>query len=154
MDHKTMQKNLEVKKKQMEELNDKMKTLQREIEQDKKQMVIGEAEQREQAEADFFRSTFDFEVTGENKTAINVVINGSYVVFNQKTEIIKIVDAQKEFDKFIEFENWLITNKLYAHSLSSFQDRSIGWYNLPFIDQLRNLTWTFNADGMVNDTSW
>lgn len=87
---------------------------------------------------------------------------GKYVVFDKECNIIKTVTCgnTEETDfKYISgegdsLENWLRDNKLYAHSCSSFLGRSLGWYNMTFKEQLKNLMWEFNTSGELKKTQW
>lgn len=87
---------------------------------------------------------------------------GKYVVFDKECNVIKTV-ACGNFDgadfNYVSgdgdsLENWLKENKLYAHSCSSFLGRSLGWYNMTFKEQLKNLMWEFSASGELKKTQW
>lgn len=50
-------------------------------------------------------------------------------------------------------ENWLRDNKLYGHNLSSFSRRVKAFYEMPFLDKLKNLGWEVKNEQLVN-TGW
>ena len=59
----------------------------------------------------------------------------------------------KEIDNPEIMSNWLRENKLYAHALSSFVERSPEFYALNFINKLEYLGWDIK-DGHLIKTAW
>ena len=88
--------------------------------------------------------------------------NGRYIVFDKEANYIKTVTCgyNAEFhylgpaEEYDTLEHWLKEKKLYAHSASSFCNRSFGWYQKTFKEQLENLCWEFDEDGKVCKTQW
>lgn len=85
-----------------------------------------------------------------------------FIVFDKDANFIKTVTTGYG-ERFLyvspvededTFEHWLRENRLYAHRASSFCDRNLEWYDLPFKEQLESLCWKFDVNGKLKGTLW
>lgn len=85
-----------------------------------------------------------------------------FIIFNKNADFIQTVATGygKKFpyvspvEDADTLEHWLCENGLYAHRAASFCDRNREWYDLPFKEQLKSLSWEFDADGNLKGTLW
>lgn len=127
--------------------NSKMEAKRLQIEINKKLKLLESIEKQERDE--------------KEKEFINQFLNGLeekrndiYIVFNKQTKFIKSINMREEFKYTDEMEKWLKKEKLYAHNLSSFYDRSLAWYDMTLAKQLENLSWEFSKNGNLINTNW
>ena len=88
-------------------------------------------------------------------------LNKHFGISNQKEArekaIFIVFDNYANFVKIITTDygnNWLKSNKLYAHRASSFCGRNRDWYDLSFKEQLESLCWEFDKNGKLKNTKW
>lgn len=144
---------LAAKKKKIDDYQRELFLMQKEVVADEKKLAKLLDCERENKERDYFKS-LGFEYDPNDLAGFNKAIGNSYLVFTKKAEFVKVVAIPKDFPNIIQLEKWLMQEKLYGHSLRSFQERSIGWYDRPLLEQLESLDWKVTKSGKLAKTEW
>lgn len=141
---------IECDKKELRELEDKLRRLkidikvkEKELEKVKKQEIID-------TENDYIKN-----VLGLEKTDCNV-----YILFDKHGNIKGSKNIRdfyesnpeevREFGYGPVFEKWMKERKLYGHCSSSFELRHTEWYNMSLLEQLEFLGWDVRDNKLIN----
>jgi hypothetical protein len=80
--------------------------------------------------------------------------NQAYLIFNASAQFIKVYRRKRDFLYMDDLEKILKAEKLYGHSASSFFSRDRDFYDLSLMEQLKILSWTFDANGNLTGAHW
>jgi len=85
----------------------------------------------------------------KNVLSLENVDRDVYITFDIKANYKGNINLKDFNNNMSELEKWLKEQKIYAHSASSFRNRSIQWYNMSLLEQLKNLCWEVKGDKLV-----
>ena len=141
---------IECDKKELRELEDKLRRLKIDIKVKEKELEKVKKQERIDAENNYIKN-----VLGLEKASMDVyILFDKYGNIKGNKNIRDFYESNpeevREFGYGPVFEKWMKERKLYGYCSSSFELRHTEWYNMSLLEQLKFLGWDVRNNKLIN----